>query len=138
MWQRWEQFRGRGVDQRQDHWVTKNGEDECVLIVVRHISLGNAQLMASDVGSARPSTTLQRCAGKGCRVQLVEKESSTPPESEEVVLLISVEKVGALPSRWEDPGNCVPTSILQCVVMARLSKTRKPASTGKWNYSHYE
>ena len=43
------------------------------------------ELMASDVGSARSSTTLQRCAGKGCRVQLVEKESSTPPESEEVV-----------------------------------------------------
>ena len=35
---------------------------ECVLIVVRHTSLGNAQLSASDVGSARPSTTLQRCA----------------------------------------------------------------------------
>eukprot|EP00731_Ephydatia_muelleri_P012648 Em0006g1542a len=44
---------------------------------------------------------------KGCRVHLVEKESSIPPESEEVVLLISVEEVGnagtgALPSRWED------------------------------------
>ena len=51
------------MDQRQDHWLTKNGEDESVLVVVRHISLGNAQLTASDVGSARPSTTLQRCAG---------------------------------------------------------------------------
>ena len=81
------------MDQRQDHWVTKNGEDESVLVVVRHISLGNAQLAASDVGSARPSTTLQRCAGKGCRVQLVEKESSTLTEPEEVGLLISVEKV---------------------------------------------
>ena len=40
------------MDQRQDHWVTKNGEDESVLVVVRHISLGNAQLAASDVGSA--------------------------------------------------------------------------------------
>ena len=44
---------------------------------------------------------------KGSRVHLVEKESSTPPESEEVVLLIPVEEVGnagtgALPSRWED------------------------------------
>ena len=78
------------------------------------------ELMASDVGSARSSTTLQRCAGKGCRVQLVEKESSTP---EEVVLLIPVEKVskkpagtGALPSRCEDPDNCVSTG--HCNVLA--------------------
>ena len=71
---------------------------------------------------------------RGSRVHLVEKESSTPPESEKKVLLISVGKVGkkllaqvqcTLQSRWEDPDNCVPTrhcSILQSVGTVRLSK----------------
>ena len=46
----------------------------------------------------------------------------------------------ALPSQWKEPDNRMPTrhcSILQCAGTVRLSKTRKPSGTGKWNYTHY-
>eukprot|EP00731_Ephydatia_muelleri_P018422 Em0011g462a len=57
------------------------------------VSEGNAQPTVSDVGSVKAPTTLQKCARREVGVHLVEKESS-PPESEEEVLLISVDKVG--------------------------------------------
>ena len=58
--------------------------------MVRHISLAYGQRCRK----CQALNHFAKVCKKGSRVHLVEKESSTPPESEEVVLLIPVEEVG--------------------------------------------